>query len=342
VDGKDLNMGDEKHDPLDDRFLHEQRREPRPDFTRSLRSRLRAADPDGAARPAFRLHPAFSGALAVAALALAFTFPAVRATAQQALDLFRVREFAVVHVDENRMEQLKARNFDPEALFGGSVEQLQDPGPARRFADLAAAEHAAGFDVQSPSYLARTLSPDTVVVQGEGRVRVTLATQPLRDMMDLMEVRDLDLPAGLDGQRLEARIPAFVVQRFTGTGKRRAALVQSESPEISLPPGVDLARLGEIGLRVLGVEKAEAHRLAGVIDWHTTLLVPVVASATRFQQVSVNGARGMMLETTSTATPDGSDRGPGKVLMWTRDGRVYALLGNVDEVEMVQMAESVR
>jgi hypothetical protein len=328
---------------MDDRFLNEQRREPRPEFSRSLRTRLRAAEPEGAGRPAFRLHPAFSGALAVAALALAFTFPAVRAAAQQVLELFRVREFAVVQIDESRIEKLRAQKFDPETfLGGGAVEKLQEPGPAQRFTDVAAAERAAGFDVLSPTFLARSLSPDTVIVRGEGRMRITIATQPLLAMMDLMEIHDLELPAGLDGQKIEARMPALVVQTYRGTGKRRAALVQSESPEVSMPPGIDLPRLGEIGLRLLGIEKGEARRLAGVIDWHTTLLVPVVASATQFQQVSVNGARGVMLETNSTATPDGSDRGPGKVLMWTRDGRVFALLGNVQELDMVQMAESVR
>lgn len=326
---------------MDDRFLNEQRREPRPEFARSLRARLRATAPEGE-RPAFRLHPAFAGALSVAALAVAFTFPAVRATAQQVLDLFRVREFAVVKVDETSMERLKEQRFDPERLLGGAVETLQAPGPPRRFTDVAAAERATGFDVQAPTFVAGSLRPDSVMVSGEGRVRVTVATKPLREAMDLLGITDLGIPAGLDGQVIEARVPAAVVQTFNSSGKRRAALVQAESPEVALPPGVDVKRLGEIALRVMGVGRDEARRLAGVIDWNNTLLVPVLPSATRFQQVSVAGARGVMLQTTRTATPDGVDRGPGNVLLWTRGGRVYALLGNVSEVDMVQMAESVR
>ncbi len=327
---------------MDDRFLHEHRREPRPEFARSLRARLRASGPDAEERTGFRLHPALAGALAVAAIAVAFSFPAVRAGAQQVLDLFRVREFAVVQVDENRIEQLKSRHLDPEAFLGGPVETLEDPGPAKRFADFASAQQAAGFTVQRPTHLARTLSPDSVFVEGERRVRVTIDTRPMRELMDAMDVRDLSLPAGLDGRSIEARLPVVVVQTFRGEGKRRAALVQAESPEVSMPPGVDLPRLGEIGLRLLGVDRDEAHRLAGVIDWNTTMLVPVVASATRFQQVSVNGARGVLLETSSTATPDGSDRGPGQALLWTHGGRVFALLGNFRQtVDMVQMAESV-
>lgn len=327
---------------MDDRFLDEQRRDPRPEFARSLRARLRAAETEDE-RPAFRLHPALAGAFAAAALAVAFAFPAVRATAQQVLDLFRVREFAVVSVDESSVDRLKEHRFDPEKLLGGgAIEKLQDPGPPRHFADVASAERAAGFDVQVPAFLAGPLKADTVTVSGEGRVRVTVATQPLREAMDLLGITDLDLPVGLDGQVIEARVPAAVVQTFRSSGKRRAALVQAESPEITLPPGTDVKRLGEIALRVMGVRRDEARRLAGVIDWNNTLLVPVLPSATRFQQVSVNGARGVMLQAERTATPDGADRGPGNVLLWTRGGRVFALLGNVSEVDMVQMAESVR
>jgi len=341
-------MAEQKNESLpplptdDDGFLLEQRREPGPEFSRSLRARLRAFESGDAERTGFRLHPALSGAMAAAAIAIAFTFPAVRATAQQVLDLFRVREFAVVQIDENRVEKLKSQNFDPAALLGGPVEKLQDGGPPRFFTDVASAERAAGVDIRTPTYVAATLSPDTVVVNGENRVRVTINTQPMREMMNLMDVHDVDLPSGLDGQRIEARIPVVVVQRFTGSGKRRAALVQAESPEVTLPPGVELARLGEIGLRLLGIEKSEAHRLAGAIDWNTTMLLPIVSSTTSFQQVSVNGAHGVMLQTRSTATPGGADRGPGQALLWTQQGRVYALLGNISEIDMVQMAESVR
>ncbi|MCC6348854.1 MAG: hypothetical protein IT347_04575 [Candidatus Eisenbacteria bacterium] len=327
---------------MDDRFLNEQRREPRPEFARSLRARLRAAEPDEAARPAFRLSSALAGALALAALVAAFTFPAVRATAQQVLDLFRVREFAVVRVDESRLERLRSGQFEPEQLLGGAVETVRDAGPPRYFTDVASAGRAAGFEVRTPAFVAPSLTADTVVVSGESRVRLTVATRPLREAMDLLGITDLRVPDGLDGKVIEARMPAAVVQKFHSSGRRRAALMQAGSPEISLPAGTDLKQLGEIGLRILGVERGEAHRLAGSLDWNGTLLLPVMASATRFQQVSVNGARGVLLQSRSTATPGGSDPGPGTVLMWTRDGRVFALLGNLDELDMMQMAESVR
>ena len=80
----------------DDKFLHEQRQEPAPGFSRALRERLRGVEADSPAR-GFRLHPAFVSALAVALVAASFALPAVRVAAQSALDLFRVHSFAAVH-----------------------------------------------------------------------------------------------------------------------------------------------------------------------------------------------------------------------------------------------------
>jgi len=326
---------------MDDRFLHEHRREPRPEFASDLRSRLRAGEAESP-RPAFRLHPALAGALAAAAFAAAFALPAVRATAQQVLDLFRIREFAVVKVDENSLARLKERKFDPSRLLGGSMEHLQDPGEPRRFADAAEAARVTGLPVQRPAILAPLLRPDSVFVRGESRTRFAIDVKPLREMMDLMDVRDLAVPAGLDGRTIEARFPAVIVQTYRSDGRRRGAFVQSESPEVSLPPGVDIASLGEIGLRLLGVGADEARRLAHNIDWRTTMLVPVIGTATEFQQVSVNGAHGLLLESDRMETPDGAQRGPGHVLLWTRNGRVYAMMGNFESVDLVSMAESVR
>ena len=91
---------------MDDRFLHELREEPADGFGRRLRERLRGLEDTRASR-ASRWRPLLAGAVAVAAVAVAFTFPAVRVAAQNALDLFRVRSFAGIEVDESRLEQLR-------------------------------------------------------------------------------------------------------------------------------------------------------------------------------------------------------------------------------------------
>jgi hypothetical protein len=327
---------------MDDRFLTESRRDPEPGFARTLRARLSSIEDAGERRRAPRWQPAVAAALAVAACAAVFTLPAVRAAAQQMLELFRVRDFAVIEVSEQRAEQLKSRSFDPQTLLGGNVEKLQDPGPPQRFTSIEAATAAAGFTPVRPMEMPRRLQLDSVFVTGEQRERVTVDTRPLRELMEAFDIRDLMVPAGLDGQHVSIYVPKVMAQKYRNDRDVRATLLQAASPEVSLPPGVDLSRLGEIGLRILGLDSGEASRLSRAIDWRSTLLVPVASSATTFQQITINGAKGVYLETTSTRSPNGGEDGPGAVVMWSRDGRIYALVGNLDRAMLVTMAESVR
>jgi len=327
---------------MDDRFLNESRREPDAGFGRKLRARLRSIE-DAEPRPGVpRWQPLLAGSLALAAFAALFMLPAVRATAQSVLDLFRVRDFAVVTIDANRIEQLKSQHFDAKSLLGGHVEKLTDPGPPQGFNSIEAATAAAGFAPLRPTTLLRGLKLDSVFVSGESRQRITVDTQPLRDMMAALDIHDLTVPPGLDGQQVTIFVPRVMAQKYRNDRHARVAFIQAASPEVGLPPGVDLARFGEIGLRVLGLKPAEANRLAHSIDWRSTLLVPVAANATTFQQITVNGARGMYLENSDDHVKPGDKDQPGAVVLWSRDGRIYALAGDLDHAGLVAMAESVR
>lgn len=326
---------------MDDQFLKDATRHPDPAFSRSLKARLGALETEAPERRPSAWRPAFAGAFALAVFAALFMLPAVRATAQQMLDLFRVHDFAVVAIDPARVEQLKNNKFDAKSLLGSNVEKLQEPGPPQYFTSIDAANAAAGFVALRPSDLPSRLVLDTVTVRGGSRDRITVNTQPLRTMMDALNIRDLTIPPGLDGEQVTFTMPKLMVQQYKNTRGGKAALMQAASPEISLPPGVDLARFGEIGLRVMGLSASEAKRMAQSIDWRSTLLVPVASNATRFQQITVGGAKGLYLETPEEMR-DGHKHGPGAVVLWSRDNRIYAVAGNLGHEGIVAMAESVR
>ena len=327
---------------MDDRFLHEQRRTPDPAFASGLRERLGEIEDETAPRRGFRFAPALAIAAGLAAVSALFLFPSVRVSAQAMLDLFRVRDFAVVQIDGQRLEQLRDRKLDLESLFGGKPEMTREPGPVQRFATLAAASAATGFAPERPEILPRSLALDSVFVTGEARARVTINTRPVRELMTAFDVRDLQIPAGIDGGVVDVHLPPVMAQSYRNDGHLHVTLLQGESPDVALPHGVALAPMGEIVLRLLGVERAEAHRLAGAIDWRSTFIVPVIANATTFQQVEVRGERGVYIETAAGKSADGTPRGPEAAVMWTRAGRVYALTGNLQRFGLLQMAESVR
>jgi hypothetical protein len=132
-----------------------------------------------------------------------------------------------------------------------------------------------------------------------------------------------------------------VVYQNCAVGKLRATLIQAQSPEVELPPGADLARLAEIGMRILGVDKTQARRLAQSVDWHTTLLVPVPMNAASFRGIEVQGNPGLLIETVK-AVSDGHREREGTMVLWSDDGKLYAVVGNLHSGDTVFMAESVR
>lgn len=325
----------------DDRFMQSLRRDPDPAHARSLWARLRAMGPATADEESPRLawQPALAGLTAAALVVALFLFPSARAMAQAFLDLFRVHNFVAVSVDPDRFKALDSK-LDLKSLVGDRVQKLQDPGPPRAFTSTGAAGAASGLFVKSPGWLPTGMTAaDTVMVTGEGRMRVTADTQRLRQVLDALDLRDVQIPAGLDGRTVEVHGYPAVHQRFT-SDRRRAMLIQSKSPEVSLPAGVDLARLGEIALRVLGMNASDARRMADQTDWRSTLLVPVPVTTGSFQQVDVNGARGLMVRFQEPAQ-DGKPARQGTMVLWTQGDEVFALTGNLGSQDLMQMAGSI-
>jgi hypothetical protein len=326
---------------MDDKFLHELRKDPDPAFEARLRERLQAIPPPAPAESTWRWRPAVAATAALTAVIALFAFPTVRASAQAFLDFFRVRQFTAVHVDPTRLEQLGSESLGLEGMLTDHVRTLEEPGPAVSVASPEAAAGNVGFKVRVPSFLPRGLERDSMKTRGQGRAELTADAAKLRHVLDVLGIDGVTIPANLDGARVMVRMPAAVEMHFA-SDSREVRFLQSESPEVRLPPAMDLEDLGEIGLRIVGLSKGEARRLARSIDWHTTLLVPVPASVRSFHDVTVHGQRALLVEATDgTAEIPGGRRG-GRVVMWSENGMVYALAGNIDEVDLLEMANSVR
>jgi hypothetical protein len=333
-----------KEETMDDKFLHELRDEPRPEFAAGLRARLarqEASGPRRAGWSALRWSPAAVAATVLAAVGLLFAFPSVRVSAQAFLDSFRVRNFTAVSVDENRLKQLDSEELDLKRLIGDQFKTLEDPGPPKPFPTPEAAGAAAGIPVRQPVPLPAGLTLSSVQVAGEAAVQVTADTRKLDRVMDALEIRDLRVPASLDGQTATLRMAPTVRLAYT-RGDQEVRLFQGRSPEVSLPAGVDLAMLGEIGLRIVGIEASEAHRLAQAIDWRGTLIVPVPTHATSFREVDVRGARGLLIESTAPSPTRPGGRRRDNLLLWSDGGQVYALGGQLSTAELLEMANTVR
>ena len=326
---------------MDDTQLNSLRREPSPAFAARLQASLREHDGSPSKVEWSRLRSIAAPALIVLAIVGLLSVPAVRASAQSFLALFRVVNFVAVPVDENRLARLAAEDLDPPHLIGEQLQVLEDPGPPTAVASPEQAGAAAGFAVRTPAYLPTAVYPSGIAVKGPQHFQVTPNTERLRQVMDTLSINDLAIPRGLDGEIVDVRVPPVVVLRYDRGGALAAQILQAKSPAVSLPNGLDLRALGEIGLRVLGLPPVEAREFAAAIDWQTTLIVPLPANASSFKQVSINGHPGVSIER-SSRSPNGSSRFS-TILLWSADGMVFGLEGpGLSAADSLRMAESLK
>jgi len=323
---------------MDDRMLHEYRRDPDPRFASGLRERLRRLERRRVLPSPFATR-IVAAVAAAAAIVVVFAVPSVRVSAQAVLDVFRVRRFAAIPFKESRRDLLESMSKDEGPVIFDREEKLIDPGPPIYVASREAAAAKAGFVVQAPGYLPTGFVADSVFVQGEAAARVAVSEAKLRALLQRLDINDVSVPAGLDGQWVEVRKPPMVMQRFR-TERRHAMLLQAPSPEVKLPAGWNLEQLGEIGLRVLGLDARDAKRIAKATDWRGTFLVPLPANASSFRQVDVHGQSGLLI-TTTERTADGKSRDERSVLMWSTGDRVFLLRGDLGQQDLLRMAESV-
>ena len=315
---------------MEDQFLHDLRRPPSPEFAARLRAGLRAQGAPSGARSRSPMAQWFAMAATIAAVSFAFTFPEVRAGAAAFLDLFRVVNFAGVRFDPQRLEGLKAGGVGLPSLLG-DIEPSTPPAPPVSYANPAEAGQAAGIEVRLPAWVPPGWTLAETVVTAEHSARVTANTAKLQTVLDALALDDVRLPDGLDGQVATVHLPAVVAMTYRD-GNRPLRLIEARSAEISFPAGFDVPALAQAGLRILGLDRDEAYRMAYSIDWRNTLIVPVPADAASFRRVNVAGADGLLIERA---------RGGG-LLLWSANGQMYALAAPLAAAAMLEIAQSLQ
>ncbi len=345
---------------MSDDFLSRLREEPRPEFAERLEGRLREIDESEregrhARSPWRRFAPALAGASLAAALAFAFTLEPVRAAAREFLDLFRVKRFAAVPVDPQRLARLAEGGLDLKTLVADQVQVVVAPQPPQAVDSPEAGAVAAGITARLPGVLPeRTELVDTNVVPSAA-FRVQVDTGKLEALALAAGADEIEIPAFWNGATIDVEVPPVLGVRYVrtidATDGRPARedsflLLQSAIPQVELPEGFDLATLGRLGLRLAGMSATDAESFSRAIDWRSTLLVPVPVQGGTFREVEVSGHRGLLVTFQPPAPPDASAPRPRAqgVVLWSTDDQVMALQGPAsrEAIELLEMAQSIR
>jgi hypothetical protein len=284
-----------------------------------------------------RWRPVSIGVTAAICVAILFSFAPVRQAAADFLGIFRVRKFAAIAVDPAQAQRLEevAQSLD-EGAFGTptTVREAEAPQPV---ADAAEASATAGFEVRTPTALPDGASLRSFETQRGPALHFEIDPATLRALLSAAGVEGAAIPE-VGTITADVDIPVMVAQEYDLGNGAKLTLVQSPSPEVVLPEGIDPMALGQLGLQALGIPGAEAQRMAQEIDWTSTVIVPLPTDIARSTEVTVDGVTGMLLEETRQ-----NRSGKNSVLLWEKDNIVYGIDGeNVEPGRLIQMGDSLR
>ena len=286
------------------------------------------------------------GASAALVIALILAFPATRALAGELLSLFRVQRVTVVPVDFTGMEQLDgAVGNNISQLISDSITMKNEPGDPVSAATTDEASQLAGFNVRAP----QDITPSRISVMSGASFTFTIDRDKAQALLDEAGRSDLVLPEEVDGADVSVNIPSSVsiafgtcpepssateaereMERETTTSgspgrvyKDCIIFAQIPSPEVSAPASLDINKLAQIGLEFTGMTAEEAAQFTSTVDWTSTLVVPIPKNAASYEQVTVDGVTGTLIERPS-------DDAPQFALFWVKDGIIYTIggLGN--------------
>jgi len=292
------------------------------------------------ANPARR--PALVSGLLAALIVLSLVvFPPVRTAADTFLQSFRANSVMFVSVDQSRIQEIIQASGDPSTLFLSAPQVVGQPKnfPA---GSLDEAGTIAGFTPAQPDAFPSKPESVTSVVHEQFRAQAQVNIHNISRVMQTLGINDITLPDQLGSTPITADVPAMIETDYSGTGYN-FRLVQGHTPTVNMPKGVDLAQVGEAGLRVLGMQPDQAKQLSQQIDWSTTLVVPFPTGMSDVVRVQVGEAQGLLVSSDNPANR--VEGGRTNVLYWQNGDRFYVLVGNGSAMTsdmMVVLARSVK
>jgi hypothetical protein len=298
------------------------------------------------------------GIPALLVLTLIFAFPGARALASELLDLFRVQQVTVVPIDVTGIQQLNGNSSlgkQMSQLISDSTTIAKEPGEPVDVSDTNQAGEAAGFAVRVPE----GMEPSRVSVTNGSAFSLSVDRDKAQAILKEAGRSDLVLPDEIDGAEISVDIPSGVSlaygtcpsydaddydpHRGDNASRRQhyedcVLFAQIPSPTVTAPPSVNVPQLAQIALEFTGMSSEEAKAFTESVDWTSTLVIPIPQAAATYEEVTVDGVTGALIQHSSS-----SGYPPQYVLLWVKDGMIYTISGmNGDAQQAIDMANSLR
>jgi len=242
-------------------------------------------------------------------------------------------------------------------LISDSVTMKKEPTDPVNVATTDEASQLAGFNVRIPE----GQTPSRISVMSGASFTFTIDRAKAQALLNEAGRSDLILPEEVDGADVSVNIPSSVSIAFgtcpepsndseaeremkremetSGSPGRlyKDCIILSEipSPTVSAPASVDIAQLAQIALEFSGMTSEQAVAFTDTVDWTSTLVVPIPKNAASYEQITVDGVTGTLIQRPS-------DDAPQFLLLWVKDGIIYAIGGlGSNSQQALQIANSL-
>jgi hypothetical protein len=222
-------------------------------------------------------------------------------------------------------------------LISDSTTIAKEPGEPVDVSDTNQAGEAAGFAVRVPE----GMEPSRISVTNGSAFSLSVDRDKAQAILKEAGRSDLVLPDSIDGAEISVDIPSGVSLAYgtcpsydaddydpdRGDNASRRQLyedcvlfAQIPSPTVTAPPSVDVPQLAQIALEFTGMTSEEAKAFTDSVDWTSTLVVPIPRNAATYEQVTVDGVTGALIQHSASS-------GYPPQYRCNKDGMIYTISG---------------
>lgn len=272
-------------------------------------------------------------------LAAALALPLAAATADP-LSVFQPTHVRAISVTPADVKALQS--FPPLAAFG-IVRGTRSPG-LDEFASASEAAQDAGYALRLPAGVPAALGKDAhYQVTQRARTWFTFDQAKATAWAHEHKVALHALPAGLNGSTYTATLEPVTLVTYgtpprthrSENGARRGtflAIVQAPVPTVT-SSGASLQTLADWFSSQPGVSPRLVAQIKAIGDPTETLPIPIRFDKQTATKIDVDGVQGLAI---------GDETGIGSAIVWTKDGKLYAVGGTLPQSTVLALANSLK
>ncbi|PEA55707.1 hypothetical protein CON64_06075 [Bacillus pseudomycoides] len=258
-----------------------------------------------------------TAAAAAAVVCVSLTVPEVRAGASNLLSIFRVKDVQFVQLTDSDLREIEGWISKTEegekSIKGIGKIGIKDNG-SKKDAHFQSEQQAreAGYAVPKVPNGYRVTSVDanpSFIMQFE------LDTEKANKLLKQLQ-SNTQFESALNGKQFSITVPESVRTQIEVEGNRTNSFSYNviDAPKISVPEGVDVAKLQKTVLELPIIPANVKTQLAGIQDWTHTLPIPYVAKDAKVSETKVQGVKAVLYNTDYE-----------NVLIWEKDGKMHMI-----------------